>query len=175
MHTSCSRVGGEARSVWFRDRRCWRSAEALLLLYYRHATMSAGMAKMKAKCRECGFLACLADTGPIEVPQMARTLFIADAVYPDPGRLRCTRELWRVRLEHKPITYAFQVLNSERDCRWFFPYQPGYSPAEHKELQQEEKSQRTMVKGMLRAAAIGAGATLVTAGITALVTWLAIH
>jgi hypothetical protein len=138
--------------------------------------MSAGMAKMKAKCCECGFLACLAEfTGPIEVPQMARTSLIADAVYPDPGRLRCTRELWHVRLEHKPVTDAFQFLNRERDCRWFFPYQPGHSPAEHKELQREERSQRTMVKGMLLAAAIGAVATLVTAGITALVTWLAMN
>ena len=42
----------------------------------------------------------------------------------------------------------------------FFPYTPSYTPLEHRELQQEAKTQCLLIKGMLLAALIGAAAAI---------------
>lgn len=87
---------------------------------------------------------------------------IADNTHADPNSLTCTRYIWSYSdSSDKSKEAVFQHLNSKRKCPHFFPYNPGYSPIEHRELQREAKTQRLLIIGMLLAALIGAVAAIV--------------
>ena len=43
-----------------------------------------------------------------------------------------------------------------RYCKYYYPYNPGYTPEQHLELQREAKTRRTLIVGMILAAVIGA-------------------
>ena len=87
---------------------------------------------------------------------------IAKSKHSNPSMLTCTRNVWsRSDLTDKSKRAVFQFLTSSRKCPYFFPYNPGYSPVEHRELQREAKNQRLLIIGMLLAALIGAVAAIV--------------
>ena len=85
----------------------------------------------------------------------------------------CTRHMWSEwdfgqggnEIE-KALTAA---LNSKRKCFYFFPYNPSYSPIEHRELQRHAETQRLLIKGMVVAAAVG---TLIGAAAAKLVEFI---
>ena len=147
------------------------------------------MSKKQVKCRDCGFLTIYAvkRTKPIKLAQASYLgqagllggielieegrRKIADGIHFDVSKLGCAKSKW-TELDPGDIDAAFAFLKLERDCTQFFPYHPGYSPGEHKELERDERAQTTLRKGMLLAAAIGAGATLITALVTGIVAWL---
>jgi hypothetical protein len=79
-----------------------------------------------------------------------------------PSILACTRHEWSYSdFKDKPKDGIFQFLNSRRKCPYFFPYNPGYSAAEHLELQREAKTHKLLTRNMLWAAAIGALAAII--------------
>ena len=87
---------------------------------------------------------------------------IAGSKHPDPSILTCARYVWSGSgFKDKPKDAVFQFLNSNRKCPYFFPYNPRYSPLEHRELQRDAKNQRLLIIGMLLAALIGAAAAIV--------------
>ena len=87
---------------------------------------------------------------------------IAESKHSDPDILTCARHVWgRFDFKDKPKDAFSQFLNSNRKCLYFFPYNPGYSPVEHRELQRDAKNQRLLMIGMLLAALIGAAAAIV--------------
>jgi len=137
----------------------------------------------RAKCCDCGFLAWHESLPSIplslqtiqdfkvakellfhsssECAQRGRDL-IADGTHSNPSSLTCTRYIWSyLDFSDKPKEAVFQHVNSKRKCLYFFPYNPGYSPVEHRELQREAKNQRLLIIGMLLAALIGAAAAIV--------------
>lgn len=140
------------------------------------------MFRKQSKCCNCGFLAL---HGDIPAPLEPRTLeqlrlfkelellsshectqrgrdHIADGTHKAPGTLTCTRHVWSGSdIKDKPAEVIFQLVNSKRTCPYFFPYNPSYSPIEHRELQREAKTQWLLIKGMLLAALIGAVAAIV--------------
>ena len=96
-----------------------------------------------------------------ECTQQGRDV-ISDGTHPDLRMFSCARNVWdSLDFEDKPKDTVFQLLNSNRKCPYFFRYNPGYSPIEHRELQQEAKNQRRLMIGMLLAALIGAAAAIV--------------
>lgn len=138
------------------------------------------MFRKKVKCRNCGFLALhglqLPHKASWDMIKTAHELglfasseciqrgreHIADGTHTAPTTLICTRHVWDGSdFEDKPKGTIFEVLNSPRKCPYFFPYNPGYSPAEHRELQREAKTRTLLLIGMLSAAAIGAVAAIV--------------
>lgn len=87
---------------------------------------------------------------------------IVESKHSNPDILTCARHVWsRFDFKDKPKDDFFQSLNSNRKCPYFFPYNPGYSPIEHRELQREAKNQRLLIIGMLLAALIGAVAAII--------------
>ena len=91
---------------------------------------------------------------------------IVGSKHSDPSILLCTRNVWSGSdFKDKPKDAVFQFLNSNRKCPYFFHYNPGYSPVEHRELQRDAKNQRLLMIGMLLAALIGAAAAIVAQAI----------
>ena len=87
---------------------------------------------------------------------------IAKSKHSHPSLLTCMRSVWsNLDFEDEPKDVIFQFLNSNRKCPYFFPYNPGYTPIEHRELQRDAKNQRLLIIGMLLAALIGAVAAIV--------------
>jgi len=135
------------------------------------------MFRKQVNCCNCGFLALcesmphlsLEDVklfkeldlfGYHECTQRGRDA-IADGTHAVLSLLTCTRNVWSYSdFRKKPADTVFQLLNSERKCPYFFPYNPGYSPAEHRELRREAKTQALLIKGMILAALIGAVAAI---------------
>ncbi len=138
----------------------------------------------QVKCCNCGFLALHQDInisfgwpgthlerlkllkeldllGAGECTQRGRD-HIANGTHTDPAILTCTRHVWSGSdFKDRPKEAIFEVLNSKRRCPFFFPYNPSYSPNEHRELQREAKTQRLLIVGMLLAALLGAVAAIV--------------
>jgi hypothetical protein len=137
----------------------------------------------QVKCCNCGFLAIFVEMllpqdeprtleelkylkeleifGYQECTQLGRDR-IVNSTHSDLSILTCTRHVWsRDTLSARKRDDAFNLLNSQRKCPYFFPYNPSYSPGEHRELQREAKNQRLLMIGMLLAALIGALAAIV--------------
>jgi len=97
---------------------------------------------------------------PAECTQVGRDN-IANGTHPNPFDTICARHVWDSSdLKAKQKDEALKFLSSERKCPYFFPYNPGYSPAEHRELQREAKTHMLLIKGMILAALIGAVAAI---------------
>jgi hypothetical protein len=129
------------------------------------------MDRRRVRCVECGFLALpwptediLNAIKPIECKLDVRSA-IANHVYATPQLLMCLRG---VQIQIAQLGDVIKQVNSQRRCTYFCKYQPGYSPDEHKNLQQEAKGQTAV----LRATILG---TLVGAAAGALLTWLVTH
>jgi len=140
------------------------------------------MFRKKVKCRNCGFLALQGETPSIlkdltlenirlvkelelwddqECTQLGRDA-IAEGTHAEPFMFTCTRHVWdSYSFKSKPMDVILQFINSKRECPYYFQYNPGYSPIEHRELQQEARTRRLLLIGMLSAAVIGAVAALV--------------
>ena len=123
------------------------------------------MFKKQVRCRNCGFLgsgvAFEATSSIIECPQVGRDC-IADGTHPNLSTLTCAKNIWIVSsLSSKTKTEALEILNSKRKCRGFFPYEAGYPPTEHKELQREDRNRRILLVGMLLAAVISAAIAMI--------------
>ena len=134
------------------------------------------MFRKQVRCRNCGFLATtglqtysleefkvlreLGLAGEVEVEWIGRDR-IADGTHQSPELLTCAKRVWAsLDMKQKSTDEIFNNLNVSRKCPYFFPYHPGSSPTEHKELQREAKAHRLLTRNMLLAAAIGAGAAI---------------
>ena len=138
------------------------------------------MLKKEVKCCNCGFLAWYAAKATPEEEPTTLDEFkyikelevfgfyecrqrmreqIANATLPDVSTLTCARRVWSYYEFKKEQVLNF--LNAKRKCPYFFPYNPSYSPNEHRELQRETKTQKLLIIGMLLAALIGAVAAIV--------------
>lgn len=80
--------------------------------------------------------------------------------------VRCLAVQWN--FPHHPLSQeayvcfeTLEVIGQPRQCPYFFKYQPGYSPEEHKELKRDADTRRTLVKASLIGAAIGAAAAII--------------
>ena len=139
------------------------------------------MFRMQVKCYNCGFLAWYAakatpDEEPVTLDELKYIkeleIFgfyecrerirkqLASSTYPDVDTLTCTRRVWSYYEYTKEQVSG--LLNTKRKCPYYFPYNPSYSPVEHKELQREAKTQRLLIIGTLSGALIGALAAVVT-------------
>lgn len=118
------------------------------------------MFRKQVKCCNCGFLALrgaavrptaktLGDVkllhdlgfyGVKECTQRGRDQ-IDDGTHRDVYSLTCARHVWSgLDFKGKSMGEVYWFLTSERKCPYFFPYDAGYSPAEHRELQREAKN-----------------------------------
>lgn len=136
-----------------------------------------------AKCRNCGFLSLLEEQLiPDEEPQTLEDFkylrdleiygyyecgrqtreYIAKGTLGTLRQYICSRHIWHnYEIGAKKEDEAANFLNSNRKCAFYYPYNPGYSPAEHKELQRETKTQRLLIIGTLSGALIGALAAII--------------
>ena len=147
------------------------------------------MFRRQAKCRTCGFLGIRPDlpvafgwpSEPLEQIKLLHELdllrisectqrgreHIANGTHADPAILTCTRHVWSSSdFKDEDKKEFLTILNTQRECTYFFSYSPGYSPSEHRELHREAKTQRLLIIGMLSAALIGALAAIVAQLIT---------
>lgn len=136
------------------------------------------------KCTDCGFLASASGfehifsftelkemgidsleavglIGNTECPKEGRKR-VVDYTHAAPESLDCVRRAWS-RLDHKgkEKNDILDILNCRRKCPYFFPYNPGYSPIEHKELKREAQTRKALLIGMLLSATIGATAAII--------------
>ncbi len=81
------------------------------------------------------------------------------------NRIKCLRNQWVFGVEAKDDGKHHWAnansIASERQCVYYAKYQPGFSPEEHKELQREANTTRTIRNATLWGAAIGAIAAIV--------------
>jgi len=136
------------------------------------------MFKKQVKCFNCGFLSVvgaedvfepsgkdpvaqlqlfreLGLIGMLELKQAGREEIAKGTL--SPRLLACARNIWSkydLRGQSKPN--AFKVLTLERKCLYFFPYNPGYTPKEHLELQREREQRRFLIIVSVISAAVGA-------------------
>ena len=141
------------------------------------------MFRKKVKCFNCGFLALRGEMPRFNEPTLLEQIrllkelellgyqectqrgrdAIAKGTHADPSIFTCTRHVWSFYdFKDKQWDAVFQFINSKRKCPYHFPYNSGYSPIEHQELQREAKTHRLLFIGMLSAAAIGAVAAVVS-------------
>jgi hypothetical protein len=67
----------------------------------------------------------------------------------------CFKSLW-VRDPTIPYGISMEVNKRRRPCKGFFPYKPGYSPLEHRTLQEKKHERRyKIIIGVLGALATG--------------------
>ena len=78
-------------------------------------------------------------------------------------RLSCLRNQWVVLPEAKSSGYYSSVeeITQNRKCIFYMKHIPGFNPEDHKELQREEKTRKTIFKATLIGAIIGASAAIV--------------
>jgi len=81
------------------------------------------------------------------------------------NRIKCLRNQWIFSVEAKDDGKHHWAntnsIASERRCVYYDKYQPGFSPEEHKELQREANTTRTIRNATLWGAVIGAIAAIV--------------
>lgn len=124
------------------------------------------MLRKQIRCIDCGFLGFGSSrSDSVECPLKKRTIIITEGALREPSYLNCTRGIWRESdLLNKNVSDRPKVIgefvNKGRKCPYFFQYRPGYSPAEHRELEREDKTHKLLTRNMLLAAAIGAGAAI---------------
>jgi len=131
------------------------------------------MLKRRTKCCNCGFLGVhhrldelsesfsdaqrLSAQARLDVPKWLKT---QDAM------LSCYRGLeYSLMGMTSPdtgygISDFHKAIVEPRRCKFYYPYDPGYTPRQHLELQREAKTQRLLLIGMLSAALIGALAAI---------------
>ena len=143
------------------------------------------MFRKQVKCYNCGFLAWYApkatpEEEPITLDELKYIkeleIFgfyecrerirkqLANGTYPDVSTLTCARRVWSYYEYTKE--QVSDLLSKKRKCPYYFPYNPSYSPFEHRELQREAKTQRLLVISTLLGALIGALAAITAQLIT---------
>lgn len=81
---------------------------------------------------------------------------ISDGTYEAPEALTCVRHVWdRFNHKGKQESEILSLLNSDRKCAYFFSYNPGYPPAEHKEPQREDRTHGVLVRATLLRIGVG--------------------
>ena len=148
----------------------------------------------KDLCTKCGFLSWSVSHVLDERGETIRHSEIGDfwrkrlSIGTDPGisedteaqeeyRASCLREQWvftRNARQDKEIRYAdLKSLAVPRQCPYFFKYQPGFSPVEHKEIQREAETRNTTFRATIWGAIIGATAAILAQVLYAVITkWL---
>jgi len=85
----------------------------------------------------------------------------------DSVTLCCYRRQWP-RTGNTP-----NEVRQPRKCPYFFPYEPNFTPEEHKERQRDRETRQAMIRATILAAAIGAAAALIGAAIAAIAVLIA--
>lgn len=117
--------------------------------------------KKHRSCTDCGFLT----IRERELFQTERTEFSSadgrnnsDALYTD--EMSCYRDQWTARYVEGSIEDADldrELHEDRRDCRYFFEYEPNYTPKQHRDRQDDLRKEKLQ----LRIALLGfAGALL---------------
>jgi hypothetical protein len=76
--------------------------------------------------------------------------------------LACRRFKWSTDFPEKlAVPEIFNLIENERECLYFIPYQSGYTPDEHRELQREKINQRNLIRATFLGIAAGASVTIV--------------
>lgn len=138
------------------------------------------MSKKQVKCIECGFLAIdirsdmialtvnapeklekMHALGMLELLELGRSgrkkKNVSDSTLEEPQILNCAKHIWsQTELDKKDLSYVDEFLNLKRKCPYFFPYSPGYTPAQHLELQRERTYRRFLIIVSLLSATVGA-------------------
>ncbi len=138
------------------------------------------MAKKTVRCIDCGFLSLVP---PKELWGHIRESgldFYGECTKPgregvtqerhkNPQWFTCRRLQWNTDFP-KELTASqiFNTIKQERGCLYFYPYQPGYTPDEHRELQKDKANQRTLLRATILGATIGASAAILAQLIWAL-------
>ena len=108
--------------------------------------------KKKVMCVDCGYLGMFHSQSEVQPKIREKICKIQKGHFGH--KLSCYRKLIE-DVEEAGIILA------DRECKFFFDYEPGCSPAEHKELKRERETRRILLIGMLAAAVIGAAAAIV--------------
>jgi len=125
------------------------------------------MFKKQVKCSECGFLG-IPEMGPDNVwrwqeiqPQRRVDIFRA---YKDTGPcITCMRgQEQLIASDSSPGEPGWwdkilQSYNDYRNCIYFYPYNPGYTPNQHLELLIVRNQRRFLIPVSIVSAAVGAG------------------
>ena len=110
---------------------------------------------------DCGFLACddsEAGRGNRQILEQGTALAdVPEARYQIEEHLRCFKSLWPRGT--RGATEIVREINKERaSCEGFFPYTPGYSPAEHRSLMEKKQDHRREI--IIGAISLAAGSLL---------------
>jgi len=140
------------------------------------------MRSRKVKCVDCGFLSVVlgfdlvpeykSDVrmwyerayghdlfGPQECSKKIRS-HISQFDLSESLRMMCSRHVWDYLKEDSNTRELCELINQERQCPYFFPYNPGYSPEQHLELKRGQEQRRFLLLTSLIGAAVGAGIAL---------------
>ncbi len=137
--------------------------------------------RKQVKCTNCGFLGLSIPTAFVrqliklgasfsEMNELLKTKectslgrqHIEGGTHDDPGALRCSRNQWSFSLTEFDKSQELRSITSRRTCKFFFPYSPGYSPEEHKELLREAQNRKWLLWAALLGASVGALAAIFT-------------
>lgn len=137
------------------------------------------MARKEVRCVDCGFLSLMPPEEVRHAPDLKLdfygecTKFGREAVIQRRHKnlqwFTCRRLQWETDFP-KNLTPAqiSKIIRQERQCLYFIPYQPSYTPDEHRELRREKANQRTLLRATILGAAIGASAAILAQLIWAL-------
>jgi phage FluMu protein Com len=128
--------------------------------------------KEKVKCVNCGFLEPTYDPGEA-TPKIRQSIQNKEKIngmdinkYLDCNYLVCHRRALSGDIRE------LDTIIAERDCRYFYPYKQGYSPAQHLQTQDNEKQDKVNWHRDIITATIF---TILGVALTLLVTWLTSH
>ena len=137
------------------------------------------MAKKKVRCVDCGFLCWLPPEHLRKYALKSEADFylecapryreaVIQKTYTNLQLLACRRFQWSIDFPEKlAVPEIFNLIENERECLYFIPYQSGYTPDEHRELQRERVNQRNLIRATFLGIAAGASAAIVAQVISA--------
>ena len=76
----------------------------------------------------------------------------------------CERQIWvqgDPTLEQSSDESFFSLLTQQRNCKYFFPYSPGFSPQQHLDLERQHRTNILLVKATIGGAFIGAALAII--------------
>jgi hypothetical protein len=93
----------------------------------------------------------------VELSLAGRRILAETHDHPDPTVFRCERDILSyVEIITRSREEVLSLLTQQRQCRYFFPYLPGFSPQQHLDLEREHRTNILLVKATIIATIIGA-------------------
>ena len=82
----------------------------------------------------------------------------------------CYRKRWTFDVYGDPTYKDVNQINPPRECKYFFRYEPGFGPEDHKDLLRDKVARKNVRNAALMGAVIGAAAAIIAQLIYAAVT-----